>query len=312
MMITLFTTPKPFVGHFNFIQRNAIQSWTLLNPRPEIIILDKVEGGEEITKEFGLHYIPEVERNKYGTPLVSSIFKIVQKEAKNEIICYVNADIILTNSFIEGIEKVIKFMKGKDFLLVGRRWNVNLLNEWNFQDKNWEEKLWAYAKKNGYQESAGATDYFVFPKHIDWNIPPFAIGRSAWDGWFLWNACKKKIPLIDGTSLIKIFHQQHDYSHWQSSKTKEKFRKSEEFKINQKLRGSFRRQYNILDAPYLLTKKGLKKSPKLRKLEAEFLRFKMLLDYYLRGIFYPYSLPLIFSLKCLKSFSRSISNFLKK
>ncbi len=31
-MITIFAIPKPFKGHIDVIQRNAIQSWTKLSP----------------------------------------------------------------------------------------------------------------------------------------------------------------------------------------------------------------------------------------------------------------------------------------
>ena len=31
-MLTLFTTAKPFKGHSAIIQRNALKSWTLLDP----------------------------------------------------------------------------------------------------------------------------------------------------------------------------------------------------------------------------------------------------------------------------------------
>ncbi len=67
-MLTLFAIPKAFRGHINTIQRNAIKSWTLLNPKPEIILLGDDEGTAEVAQEFGLIHIPEVDRNEYGTP----------------------------------------------------------------------------------------------------------------------------------------------------------------------------------------------------------------------------------------------------
>jgi hypothetical protein len=33
-MLTVFSTPKPFVGHSDIIRRNALKSWTLLRPGP--------------------------------------------------------------------------------------------------------------------------------------------------------------------------------------------------------------------------------------------------------------------------------------
>ena len=42
--LTLFATPKRFQGHIDNIQRNAIASWTRLNPRPEIILFGADDG----------------------------------------------------------------------------------------------------------------------------------------------------------------------------------------------------------------------------------------------------------------------------
>lgn len=46
-MLTIFSYPKPFKGHIDVIQRNAINSWTLLNPKPEIILACDEEGTKE-------------------------------------------------------------------------------------------------------------------------------------------------------------------------------------------------------------------------------------------------------------------------
>lgn len=52
--LTIFAVPKPFRGQIGIIQRNAIQSWTKLKLRPEIILLGNDEGTQEIAREFGL------------------------------------------------------------------------------------------------------------------------------------------------------------------------------------------------------------------------------------------------------------------
>ena len=65
-MITLFTCPKPFRGHIGIIQRNAIKSWTLLKPKPEIILIGDEEGILEVCKELDLIHIPTIEKNEFG------------------------------------------------------------------------------------------------------------------------------------------------------------------------------------------------------------------------------------------------------
>lgn len=88
-MLTIFSCPKPFRGHINIIQRNAIRSWTLLQARPEIILIGNEEGTAEVCKEFGLRHIPDVERNEYVVlaPYKSNLLKLTnpmnQKAGKN-------------------------------------------------------------------------------------------------------------------------------------------------------------------------------------------------------------------------------------
>jgi hypothetical protein len=122
-MLTIFSCPKPFTNpHINIIQRNAIKSWTLLKPKPEIILLGNDKGVSEICKEFNLIHIPEIERNEYGTPLLNSIFSEAEKVASYQLMCYINADIILMSDFMKAIEAVINQIK-PPFLLIWKSLN---------------------------------------------------------------------------------------------------------------------------------------------------------------------------------------------
>jgi hypothetical protein len=38
-MLMIFTTPRPFVGEFDHIQRNAIESWIRLECCPQVSIM---------------------------------------------------------------------------------------------------------------------------------------------------------------------------------------------------------------------------------------------------------------------------------
>src|SRR6516162_9243145 len=98
-MITIFAVPKVFRGHTAIIQRNAITSWTLLRPRPEIILFGIESGTEEICRERGLQHIPEVSCSAFGAPLLRDLFQKAQRSAKHDLLCYVNSDIMLLNDF---------------------------------------------------------------------------------------------------------------------------------------------------------------------------------------------------------------------
>ena len=257
-MLTIFTTTKPFLGEIDIIQRNAIESWKQLKPECEIILFDNEEGTERAAKDLGIIHIPQVKKNEYGTPLINDIFEKAQKLAKNKILAYVNADIILMKDFFEAVSRI----NLEKFLMVGRRWDVDIKERIDFQELNWEEKLREKIKKEGTLHGPSAIDYFVFPKDVLGEIPAFALGRTAWDNWFLHRAWISDIPLIDATPAIKIIHQNHKVHIPQ--KHKKDVWKGPEAKINQKLAGGLSRALTIRDASkiLILTGSGLK-NPKL-------------------------------------------------
>jgi hypothetical protein len=305
-VLTIFTCLKPFKGHINIIQRNAINSWTLLQPRPDIILIGDEEGTVEICKEFGLRHILEVERNEYGTPLVSSIFEIGQSEALNTLVCYVNADIILVNDFIGAIKLIIRNEpQQKAFLMVGRRWSVDLNNFCDFENDNWEPRLKDYVINHGNFGPVVGIDYFLFPRGLWEEIPPFALGRSRWDNWFIYEAHRKRIPVIDVTQITTVVHQNHDYSHIKQG-AEMWLKRGPEAEKNLRLRGGFLRMYTIWDADLIATPGGLEKVSIIRHIGAHLLRIKGLFAYTLTHTLYPYSYPLILLLKGVRRVLRTI------
>jgi hypothetical protein len=88
-VLTIFSCPKPFRGHIDITQKNAIQSWQRLGPEVEVILMGDDEGTSEVAKEFGIQHIPDVGRNDLGTPLINSLFEKAQKEARYDRMCYV-------------------------------------------------------------------------------------------------------------------------------------------------------------------------------------------------------------------------------
>ena len=100
-LITLFSAPKPFTNpHIAMIQRNAIRSWTLL-PDVEVILLGEEEGLAEAARELGVRHIPHVARNANGTPLISSMFQLAREHSTGDLLCIINADMILMPDFVE-------------------------------------------------------------------------------------------------------------------------------------------------------------------------------------------------------------------
>ena len=176
-MITFFATPKPFTGHIAVIQRNAITSWTLLRPRPEILLVGDDQGTAEIAAELGVCHLPVVERNEYGTPLLDDIFTKAAGQATHDLLCYINADILLLGDFMKAAEDIAKWRR--NFLMIGRRTDVEIESSPNFASSNWEIQARDLVAREGVLNVAAAIDYFVFPRALYEGIPPFAVVRCA-------------------------------------------------------------------------------------------------------------------------------------
>ena len=209
-MLTIFTTPKPFLGHDAIIQKNAIRSWTLLRPTCEVILFGNDEGTAELASELGLRHVPQIECNEFGTPLVNAMFKAAQKIATYDLICYINADIILMSDFLDALQRIIQ--QKHNFLMVGQRRDADIKRLLQFE-ANWQSELRKFAEQNGSLHGVTGIDYFVFPKNLWDDIPPFAIGRPGWDNWMIYRARTLNIPVIDATQAIMAVHQNHGYGH---------------------------------------------------------------------------------------------------
>jgi len=209
--LTIFTMPKGFADHTGTIQKNAIRSWAQLDPKPEIILFGDEPGVREMAEEIGARHVPEVARNEFGTPLVDGLFHAAQDLAQNDTVAYVNADVILVQDFVAAVQKVHPNLP--NFLLIGRRWDLDVLDEIDFQGPRWRESLQRQVGERAMLHAESGLDYFVFHKGLWSQIPSFAIGRTAWDNWLVNDPRRRGIPVVDGTEYITAVHQDHDYQH---------------------------------------------------------------------------------------------------
>ncbi len=209
--ITIFTAPKPFSDpHINIIQRNAVRSWKMLGPDAEVFLIGDESGIKEEARHLGVGHIPDVEVNSLGTPLVSSIFSLARHASTSDHLIYLNADIILLPDTLKVIQQINQ--GHEDFLIVGRRWDLDVNSEIAF-NANWANELKSRAVNQGKIHGPAAMDYFVFPKHLYQEIPPFAIGRAGWDNWMIYHGMQQPWQVIDATPAMMVIHQNHDYNH---------------------------------------------------------------------------------------------------
>jgi hypothetical protein len=251
-MLTLFSIPKPFQGHIGVIQANAVRSWARLHPDADVILFGSEEGTEELAAQLKIKYIRDVQRNENGTPLVGPLFAAAQKQARHELIGYVNADIILMSDFSNAVQQI----KLPQHLILGHRWDVDIKESIDFNNPDWERELKARVKKEGKLHASTGIDYFIFRRGLYDDVPPFAIGRGAWDNWLVYHGRAARVPVIDVTAVVTAVHQNHDYGHLPTGA--DGVWKGPERQLNIKLMGGMDKAFNIDNATVILTARGLK------------------------------------------------------
>jgi hypothetical protein len=211
-MLTVFSTPKPFHGHSGIIQQNALKSWTLLHPDVEVILFGDEDGTAETCRDLGIRHEPKVRRNENGTKYLSYMFDRANEISRHNILCYANCDIILSSDFRAALERTSETYR--EFLMIGRRWDTNITEPWDFGQADWDPQLRSLALRSGKQNGPTWIDYFCFSRDLYYRkMPPFLIGRTGWDPWLIWFARKSNVRLIDASHMVVAVHQNHDYAY---------------------------------------------------------------------------------------------------
>jgi hypothetical protein len=252
--LAIFSSPKPFTNpHIDVIQRNAIQSWKALGAEVEVWLVGEEEGVEKAAKELGVGFIPDVLRNESGTPRIDSIFDCVRQNSRADLMCYVNADILL---FPDILAAALKVRDSFDrFLMIGRRWDAPVTELLKIKP-GWHEEFLAWAKKAGKFHRAAGSDYFIFPRDTFTNVPAFAVGRAGWDNWMIYHGRCEKMPVIDATETITVVHQNHDFSHFTNGQI---HRLQPESQENLRLAGGRFAMFTIYDTDYAMISGRLQK-----------------------------------------------------
>ena len=284
-LITLFSAPKPFTDpHIAMIQRNAIKSWTLLSD-VEVILPGEETGLAETARELGVKHLPNVARNESGTPLISSMFQLARENSHSDLLCIINADMILMPDFVDAVLESDSLLSKKrkqasavqNFVLLSQRWDYDISSPIDFVE-GWESQLRESVRKQNQLHRPAGSDFFLFPKSCYQDIPDFAIGRAGWDNWMIYKARKENWPVIDCTPSMMIVHQNHDYSHLPDGKSH-----YDHPDTNENIRlagGQANIRYTILDSTHELV------DGKLTRPKITSLRFTRKLELFLRAIFF--------------------------
>lgn len=252
-LLTIFSTPKPFVGRTRTIQYNALRSWRHLGGEVQILIFGSDSGTAQAAESIGATHIPEVALSEWGTGLVSDMFNKAKSLSDTPLLCYMNADMIVMGDFLTAVLTAHK--RFRRFLLVGQRWDVDVDEDMSFED-GWQDALRERVSSYGRILPFGI-DYFVYPKHLWEDIPPLAVGRGHWDHWPLYDARKRNAAVIDATPMVTAVHQNHDYSHHAGGKAGV-YWDSKDAQANFTLLGGSTNMYTVREATHVMTPTGIK------------------------------------------------------
>lgn len=247
-MITFFTTPKPFQGKFDVIQRNAIRSWKALPGEPQVLVFGDEPGAREATRDLGVEHVVDVEKNEHGTPLVDALFARAEKLARHDILVYSNCDMIYFDDFPAALQRI----RRDRFLAVGRSWGQEIEAPVDTTDAATRARIRGLAPSGKYRSGM---DYFAFTRGFWTQIPPLAIGRGVWDQWLIYGALQRG-PVVDISAATTIVHQNHDWTAhpggqawiWQGP----------EIARNKELAGPIALTYTIQDASHRLGRSGVR------------------------------------------------------
>jgi hypothetical protein len=206
--LTLFSIPKGFSdAHVSLIQRNALASWRALGPDVEVLVMGDDPGVAEAAAEFGATHVGDPAKNEFGTPLLDWAFRQAAARGSGELLCYVNADIILLDDFLASVRR----LPLEASLSIGQRWDCDIRSPIDFTGDG--RSLSGWARQNGTLDLGRGSDYFVYPRGTDFGLPPFAVGRPGWDNWIIGRTLDLGLPLIDITESVTVIHQNHEYGH---------------------------------------------------------------------------------------------------
>lgn len=299
-LITFFSAPKSFTNpHIAMIQRNAIKSWTLLED-VEVILLGDEAGLAEIAKEFNIKHFPNVKVNENGVPLISSMFEIARENSNSDLLCIINADMILMDDFVDAVRR--SRLQRDKFVLLSQRWDYDITSPIDFAER-WESRLRESVREQNQLHRPAGSDFFLFPKTCYQDIPNFTIGRAGWDNWMIYKARKENWAVIDCTPSLMIVHQNHDYSHLPNAKP---HYDHPDTNVNIQLAGGQANiRYTILDATHQLS------DGKLMRPKMTSLRFTRKVELILRRIFFFLPETMIENIVRPKRWKKRIQKILK-
>lgn len=268
--VTMVTIPKGFRDHAGVIQTNAIHSWVKLVRPQSVILCGDDPGVREMADATGSVHRPDIKKTDLGTPLVSDAILRTAREARTPWVCYLNGDIMLDSSFGRMLNRVDTSVPT---LIVGRRIDVDVTTVLDLDRPDAETAL-AQIAAGGTLSPSNAIDFFCFtPGRWVENMPEFAVGRPGWDNWFVFNAVRRGVRVIDATGQLLTLHQNHGYGH--VPKGTGQAWNGPEAERHRQIIGSWFCYFTIDDATHVLRADGVKTAMSATAWKSRWKRFRL-------------------------------------
>jgi hypothetical protein len=237
-VLTIFSIPKPFEGSTGELQAAAVASWGRLGPGNQVVLVGEAPAAGP---DASFDRVDAFQPDGSSAPRLDDAFARVDAHARQPLRCFLNADIVLLPDLIPAVERAAGF--STRFLLVGQTRDLDpeLVRATD------AEELRGVALERGTLRGPTAIDWFVFPAGLFDPMPPFAVGRAAFDNWMIWKA-RQLGPVIDATHAVVAIHQSHGYGHLAGGKDEAYY--GAEAARNLELAGGSRHRYTLHDASH--------------------------------------------------------------
>ncbi len=197
--------------------------------------------------ELGLREVGPVAVDQDGVPLMSDLLQKAAAHGAHDHLCYVNGDILLLDDFVATCIEAWTWRP--DAVLVGSRIDVVELGPLDFADNSWVGDVRAVAQ--GGSRTCMGSDFFAYPRGAYRDMPPFSVGRTAFDDWMMWKAMRTGNPLLDISSRVTAVHVLHRIpGEWDALMATAGVQR------NRSLATTWQRTYTLADCSHVMTANG--------------------------------------------------------
>jgi|GEM_PF-1344892 len=252
MTVTFFSLPRPMTPPFDRIQYNAVWSWTQI-PGARVVLFGDEEGIDQLLAiSPAITHVPTIARNHNGTPLVNSLIQQIGQVTDDPWIAFINTDIVVSPGMGQAIYQVQSQLSAP-YVLMCRRWDTDTPFVIPTDDPQWFETISAQVGDNKTLYGKNGIDFMMYPQGLYDAMPPFSIGwpGASYDNWMVWEARRQRVPVIELTDQVVMFHQNHPVQ-----KRNHAPEKMKERAINHAYMGGYGYYYDMRDATHRLTELG--------------------------------------------------------